>query len=318
MVQLRPLGRTSLQVSPLMFGGNVFGWTADEQTSFSILDAFVAAGGNFIDTANVYSIWIPGHVGGESEAVIGKWFKRSGKRSSIVLATKVGMQMAPDRKGLTAAQIEREVEESLKRLQTDYIDLYFSHSDDEQTPLAETLQAYQKLIASGKVRIVGASNYSGTRLREALQTSARHSLPAYQVLQPHYNLCVRTEYEKTLEPVCVEHGLGVVPYFSLASGFLTGKYRSEADLKKSPRGRGAKAYMNDRGFKILDALDEAAARYKATVAQVALAWLMARKSVTAPIASATTVAQTEELAGAMHVQLDIEAIEQLNRASAEP
>jgi aryl-alcohol dehydrogenase-like predicted oxidoreductase len=306
-----------MQVSPLMFGGNVFGWTADEPTSFAILDAFVASGGNFIDTANVYSTWVPGHVGGESEVVIGKWLKRAGKRDRIILATKVGMQMAPDRKGLAAAQIEREVEHSLRRLQTDYLDIYFSHADDAQTPLPETLTAYQKLIAMGKVRVIGASNYSGVRLREALNVSRQDSLPDYQVLQPHYNLCVRADYETTLEPVCVEHGLGVVTYFSLASGFLTGKYRSEADLSKSPRGRGGpKTYLNERGFRILAALDAIADQTKATDAQVALAWIMARKSITAPIASATTVAQMHELAGAMNLVLDDAAIELLNQASA--
>ncbi len=315
-MQRRQLSRTDLQVSPLMLGGNVFGWTADEATSFAILDAFVAAGGNFIDTADVYSVWIPGHVGGESETVLGKWLKRSGKRKDVILATKVGMQMAPDKKGLKAAYVERAVEDSLRRLQTDYIDLYFSHSDDAETPIEETLGAYQQLIAKGKVRLIGASNYTGARLRDALQLSNDKSLPSYQVLQPHYNLCVRDDYESTLEPVCAEYGLGVVTYFSLASGFLTGKYRSEADLKKSPRGRGARAHLNERGFRILDALDVVAKNYKATDAQIALAWLMARKSVTAPIASATTVAQVEELAGAMHLQLDHAAIEQLNSASA--
>jgi aryl-alcohol dehydrogenase-like predicted oxidoreductase len=300
-----------------MLGGNVFGWTADETTSFAILDAFVAAGGNFIDTANVYSTWAPGHVGGESESVLGKWFKRSGKRRQIVLATKVGMQMAPDRKGLSALSIEREVEESLRRLESDYIDVYFSHSDDTQTPLEETLRAYEKLITGGKVRLIGASNYTSARLREALELGQKEALPGYQVVQPHYNLCVRSDYESTLEPICTRYGLGVVTYYSLASGFLTGKYRTEADLIKSPRGRGGvKAQMNSRGFRILEALDAVAERLKATDAQVALAWLMARKSVTAPIASATTVAQVEELAGAMHLQLDQEAIESLNQASA--
>jgi aryl-alcohol dehydrogenase-like predicted oxidoreductase len=315
-MQRRSLGRTGLSVSPLMLGGNVFGWTADETTSFSILDAFIAGGGNFIDTANVYSAWVPGHVGGESETVIGKWFKRGGKRKDVIVATKVGMQMAPHKKGLAAAYIESEVEDSLRRLQTDYIDLYFSHTDDATTPLQETLGAYQKLIAKGKVRLIGASNYSAARLQEALQVSAQQSLPSYQVLQPHYNLCVRTEYEAQLETVCLENRLGVVPYFSLASGFLTGKYRSEADLSKSPRGRGAKAHLNERGFRILGALDAVAKQLNATDAQVALAWLMARKSVTAPIASATSVAQVQELIGAMNLKLDVAAIEQLNKASA--
>jgi len=315
-MQLRSLGRTNLRVSPLMLGGNVFGWTADEPTSFAILDAFAAAGGNFIDTANVYSVWVPGHVGGESETVMGKWFKRSGKRKDFVVATKVGMQMAADQKGLAAAYIERAVEESLRRLQSDYIDIYFSHTDDATTPLDETLGAYQRLIDSGKVRVIGASNYTGARLRAALSLHDKQKLPRYEVLQPHYNLAVRTDYETTLEPVCKEQGVGVVPYYSLASGFLTGKYRSEADLSKSPRGRGAKAHLNERGFRILAALDSVAKELHATDAQVALAWLMARKSITAPIASATSVAQVQELAGAMNLQLGTDAIERLNRASA--
>lgn len=315
-MQSRQLGRTNFKVSPLMFGGNVFGWTADENTSFAILDAFAAAGGNFIDTANVYSTWVPGHAGGESEAVIGKWFKRSGKRDDIVIATKVGSQMTPDRKGLSAVQIEHEVEESLRRLQTDRIDIYFSHIDDATAPLQETLKAYQKLVAAGKVRVIGASNYTGARLQEALDVSARERLPVYEVVQPHYNLAVRADYESQLESVCLEHNLGVVPYFSLASGFLTGKYRSEADLSKSPRGRGAKAHLNERGFRILSALDTVAKELKATDAQVALAWLMARKSITAPIASATTVAQVNELCGAMNLRLNSAAIELLDKASA--
>jgi aryl-alcohol dehydrogenase-like predicted oxidoreductase len=315
-MQLRQLGRTKLQVSPLMLGGNVFGWTADEATSFAILDAYVAAGGNFIDTANVYSVWVPGHKGGESESVIGNWFKKSGKRKEVVIATKVGAQMAPDRKGLAAANIEREVEESLRRLQTDYIDLYFSHIDDASTPLSEVLTAYQKLIAKGKVRIIGASNYTATRLQEALRVGSQQSFPSYQVLQPHYNLCVRSDYESQLEPICVEHRMGVVPYYALASGFLSGKYRTEADLNKSPRGRGAKAYLNDRGLRILAALDQVAKDLNATDAQVALAWLMSRKSVSAPIASATSIQQVQELIGAMQLRLEAETIDRLNQASA--
>ena len=312
----RQLGRTALQVSPLMLGGNVFGWTADEATSFSILDAFVAGGGNFIDTADVYSAWVPGHVGGESETVLGKWFKRSGKRSQVVLATKVGMQLAPDKQGLKAAYIERAVEDSLRRLQSDYIDLYFSHKDDAETPFEETLGAYDRLVRAGKVKVIGASNYTAPRLREALAVSGEKKLPAYQVLQPHYNLCERADYETNLEPVCLEMGLGVVAYFSLASGFLSGKYRSEADLAKSPRGRGVQKYLNARGFKILDALDAVAKQLNATPAQVALAWLMARKSITAPIASATSVAQVQELVGAMRLQLGSEDLQKLNDASA--
>jgi len=299
-----------------MLGGNVFGFTADDATSFAILDAFVAGGGNFIDTADVYSIWVPGHKGGESETVLGKWFKRSGRRDKVVLATKVGMQMSPDRKGLRGDYIVRAVEESLSRLQTEYIDLYFSHTDDATTPLEETLTAYEQLIKSGKVRAIGASNYSTDRLVEALDVSRRKSLPSYQVLQPQYNLCERNEFEGSLEAACVEHSLGVVTYFSLASGFLTGKYRSEADLQQSVRGRSVAKYLDDRGLRILSAVEAVATARGATPAQVALAWLMGRPSVTAPIASATSVTQVEELLGAMQLVLDAESIDKLNQASA--
>lgn len=315
-MKLRPLGKTGMQVSPLMLGGNVFGWTADESTSYSLLDAYVAGGGNFIDTADVYSAWVPGHRGGESETLIGKWFKRSSKRANIVIATKVGMQMSPDRKGLRAAYIEQSIEEQLKRLQTDYIDLYFSHTDDATTPLEETLGAYQRLIASGKVRAIGASNYNATRLREAATIAQQHGLPSYQVLEPHYNLYERADYESQLEATVTELQLGVVPYFALARGFLSGKYRSEKDVSKSPRGGGIKsAYLNARGMRILDALDDVAKSSNATPAQVALAWLMARPSITAPIASATSLAQMKDLVGAMNLQLGADAIAKLNVAS---
>lgn len=316
-MQLRTLGRSTLQVPPLCLGGNVFGWTADEATSFSILDAAVEAGLNFIDTADVYSVWIPGHRGGESETVIGNWLKRSGKRSQVVIATKVGMTLAPDKKGLSAAYIARAVEDSLRRLQTDHIDLYFSHCDDAHTPLEETLQAYAKLIGQGKVKIIGASNYSAERLVQALDTSHKNTLPRYEVLQPQYNLYDRAEYEAQLEPVCVKHGLGVVTYFALASGFLTGKYRSEQDLTKSPRGAAVKGkYLNERGLRILDALDSVAKRYRSTPASVALAWQIARPSVTAPIASATSVEQLSAMVAATALHLDAAAIDELNRASA--
>ena len=247
----RKLGRSGLEVSPLAFGGNVFGWTADEPTSFRLLDQFVAAGFNFIDTADTYSRWAPGNKGGESETIIGKWLKKTGKRDQVVIATKVGMEMAPDKKGLAAAYIQREVEDSLKRLQTDYIDLYQSHTDDAATPLAETLGAYDKLIKAGKVRVIGASNYNAERLEEALNVSARNGLPRYESLQPHYNLYDRADFEAKLEGVCTRNGVGVISYFSLASGFLSGKYRSEADLSKSARGQGIKKYLNDRGHRIL-------------------------------------------------------------------
>jgi aryl-alcohol dehydrogenase-like predicted oxidoreductase len=299
-----------------MLGGNVFGWTIDEPTSFQILDAFVDSGLNFIDTADIYSTWVPGHTGGESETIIGNWLKRSGKRSKIVLATKVGMQM-PSGKGLTKAHILQAVEDSLRRLQTDTIDLYQSHEDDRSTPLPETLGAYAQLIKQGKVRAIGASNYSTDRLAEALQVSGKHGLPSYQSLQPKYNLYERSEYESTLEPLALKEGFGVIPYYGLASGFLTGKYRSESDLGKSPRGAGVKKYLNPRGFRILAALDEVAKDLHSTPGKVALAWLIARPSITAPIASATSLAQLNDLVDATKLELDPASIEILNQASAE-
>lgn len=298
-----------------MLGGNVFGWTIDESTSFTILDAYVDSGLNFIDTADIYSTWVAGHTGGESETIIGKWLKRSGKRSKIVLATKVGMQM-PAGKGLKKDYILREVEDSLRRLETDTIDLYQSHEDDPSTPLEETLGAFAQLIREGKVRAIGASNYSAPRLAEALKVSRSHNIPSYQSLQPKYNLCERTEYESTLEPLVMHEGLGVIPYFALASGFLTGKYRSESDLSKSPRGGGVKKYLNERGFRILAALDDVAGAYHSTPGKVALAWLMARPSITAPIASATTVEQVRDLVDAISLKLDAASIKKLNEASA--
>lgn len=311
----RKLGNSGLEIAPLVFGGNVFGWTADENTSFRLLDAFVAAGFNCIDTADVYSRWAKGHSGGESETVIGKWLKRTGKREQVIIATKVGMEMAPDKKGLTKRYILQAVEDSLRRLQTDYIDLYQSHADDAEAPLEERFETYALLVKQGKVRAIGASNYGAERLAQALRLSEERGLPRYQSLQPLYNLCER-EYEKTLEPVCRANGLGVIPYFSLASGFLTGKYRAEADLAKSPRGRGLKKYLNERGMRILAALDNVAAEHGATPARVALAWLLARPSVTAPIASATSLEQLTELIEATRLALDRESIELLNQASA--
>jgi aryl-alcohol dehydrogenase-like predicted oxidoreductase len=314
-MQLRTLGRSSLQVAPLCLGGNVFGWTASEEASFAVLDAFVGAGLNFIDTADVYSVWVPGHRGGESETSIGNWLKRGGGRKNVVIATKVGMTMAPDRKGLSAAHIVRSAEDSLRRLQTDYIDLYFSHCDDASVPLEETLGAYEKLIAAGKVRAIGASNYTAARFAEALEVSRKSGLPRYEVLQPHYNLYVRSDYESSLEPLCLEQQIGVVSYYALASGFLSGKYRTPADAAKSARGKAiVEKFLNERGLRILAALDEVARRYHASVASVALAWQIARPSITAPIASATTVDQVRELAASTQLQLDQAAIEQLNAA----
>ena len=293
----------------------MFGWTVDEATSFSLLDAWVDAGFNFIDTADVYSRWVPGHTGGESETILGKWFKRSGKRSQVVLATKVGMEMGPGRKGLAPAYIRGALEDSLRRLQTDYIDLYQSHDDDADTPLAQTLATYGKLIDEGKVRAIGASNYSAARLAQALEVSRQEGLSRYESLQPLYNLYDRAAYEDTLEPLCVQQGVGVINFYALASGFLTGKYRSSADLGKSPRGKGAAKYLTARGLRILAALDDVAARYSATPARVALAWELARPSITAPIVSATSLAQLAELVAATQLTLDAAAIEQLNQAS---
>ncbi len=312
----RKLGKSGLEVAPLALGGNVFGWTADEAMSFKLLDAFVAHGFNLIDTANNYSRWVPGHQGGESEIIIGKWLKQRGARDKVIIATKVGMEMGPDQKGLAKAYVLREVEESLKRLQTDYIDLYQSHTDDATTPLEETLETYGQLVKQGKVRAIGASNYGAARLAQALEVSARHGYPSYQSLQPHYNLYERAEYESKLEPVCQQKGVGVITYFSLARGFLTGKYRSDADLSKSPRGGGVKGYFNERGFRILETLDQIANERKSTPARVSLAWLIARPSVTAPIASATNLEQLNDLIEATKLDLDRGTIEELNRASA--
>ncbi len=315
MTAKRKLGNSEIEVAPLMFGGNIFGWTVDEPTSFSLLDAFVGAGFDFIDTADVYSAWKPGNSGGESEAIIGKWIKQRGKRDDVIIATKVGMELAPDKKGLSKDYILRAAEDSLRRLQTDYIDLYQSHKDDAETPLEETLEAYDTLIKQGKVRAIGASNYTGERLREARTVSQAQGLPTYESLQPLYNLYDRADYEQNLEPVVQEQGIGVIPYFSLASGFLTGKYRSEADFGKSSRGKGMQKYLNERGFAILAALDEIAERYSSTPARVAIAWLIARSSITAPIASATSLEQLNDLVEATRLTLDSAAIEMLNRAS---
>ena len=315
-MKLRELGRSGLQVSPLCFGGNVFGWTVDEATSFSLLDAWVDAGMNFIDTADVYSRWVPGHSGGESETVIGKWLMKSGKRDKIVLATKVGKDMGDGKVGLAPAYIRSAVEASLKRLQTDVIDLYQSHDDDTTVPLADTLGAYADLIKAGKVRAIGASNFTAARLGEALAVSAQHGLPRYECLQPLYNLMERPAFEAELEAVCVQHGVGVITFFALASGFLSGKYRSEADLGKSARGQGVKKYLTPRGLRVLDALDAVAKRLNATPAQVAIAWQTARPSVTAPIASATSLTQLADLVAAARLALDADAIRTLNEASA--
>jgi aryl-alcohol dehydrogenase-like predicted oxidoreductase len=316
MMQKRKLGNSGLQIAPLMFGGNVFGWTADEAMSFRLLDGFVGAGLNAIDTADVYSKWVPGHKGGESETVVGNWLKARGGRDKVVIATKVGLEMPGVGQGLRRDYILQRVEDSLKRLQTDYIDLYQSHTDDKDAPLEETLAVYDQLIKQGKVRAIGASNYDAPRLAEALGVSAAKKLPRYETLQPHYNMYERADYERALEPLVLKEGIGVIPYYSLASGFLTGKYRSAADFKKSPRGGGAKKMLNERGLRILKGLDDVSARLKANPAQVALAWLIARPSITAPIASATTLDQLKDLIAATRLNLDADAIKALDAASA--
>ena len=317
-MQLRPLGRSALQVSPLCFGGNVFGWTADEKTSFSLLDAWLDAGFNFVDTADVYSRWAPGHTGGESETVIGKWLRQSGKRDKVVIATKVGMDMGDGKVGLKAGYIRRAVDDSLRRLQTDRIDLYQAHKDDEATPLKETLEAFASLLKQGKVRAIGASNYSAARLREALDTSTRMGLPRYETLQPLYNLYDRAVFEQDLQPLCVQEGVGVINFYALAAGFLTGKYRRPEDAGKSPRGAATtRKYLDARGLKILAALDDAAAQLGSTLAQVAIAWVMAQPAVVAPIASATSLAQLQDLVKAARLRLDPQVLARLNQASAE-
>ena len=310
------LGNSGLEISPLVFGGNVFGWTLDEASSFKLLDAFVAAGFNAIDTADVYSKWVPGHTGGESETILGKWLARGGNRNKIIVATKVGMEMAPDKKGLSKAYILRSAEDSLRRLQTDRIDLYQSHSDDADTPIEETLGAYAELIAQGKVRAIGASNYKADRFAQALEISKKSRLPRYESLQPLYNLYDRADFEAELEPLCLKEGIGVINYFPLASGFLSGKYRSERDVEQRPRARMLKKYVNERGFKILAALDEVAKKYNATPARVSLAWLLARPSITAPIVSATSIEQLNDLIACVELKLDRASIELLNQASA--
>ena len=314
-MKLRKLGRSGIEVSPLAFGGNVFGWTADEATSMDILDRFVGEGFNFIDTADMYSRWAPGNEGGESERVIGNWLKRSGKREQVVIATKVGMDMGDGKKGLAPSYIRQAVDDSLKRLQTDYIDLYQSHVDDPDTPLAETLGTYQDLISAGKVRAIGASNYSAERLAEALDVSERNGLPRYESLQPNYNLYDRADFESGPRDLCVENDIGVISYFSLAAGFLTGKYRSDKDLANKARERMVKKYMNERGMRILDALDAVAKQASSTPARVAIAWLIAQPGITAPIASATSLAQLEELIAATQLKLDQSQLDALDTAS---
>ncbi len=316
IMQMRKLGRSGLEIAPLVLGGNVFGWTTDEPTSFAILDAFVGAGFNCIDTADVYSRWIPGHVGGESETVIGAWMKARGGRDKVIIASKFGAPMADDKKGLSRAYMTQAVEASLRRLQTDYIDLYQSHFDDPETPQDEVAEAFASLVEQGKARVIGASNFTAERLKSAVGAQTGKGLARYESLQPQYNLADRDKFEGALQDLCVREDIGVIPYYGLASGFLTGKYRSEADLGKSPRGRGVKRYLDDRGLRILNALDEVSAAVGGTPAQVSLAWIMAQPGLTAPIASATSVAQLNELVGAAHLRLEADQLKTLNAASA--
>ncbi len=314
-MEKRRLGQSSLEVPPITFGCNVFGWTVDEKTSFALLDAWLDAGFNFLDTADAYSRWHPGNSGGESETIIGNWLKARGNRDKVILATKLGLEMGPDRKGLSRAYMQTAVEDSLRRLQTDTIDLYQSHRDDPDTPIEETLSAFADLIKQGKVHEIGASNFSADRLGQSLRISRERGLPRYQSLQPLYSLVERAEFEGPLEDLCRSETVGVIGYYSLASGFLTGKYRSKADVAGRTRGPRVEKYLNDYGFGVLKALDEVAQRYEAKPGQIALAWLIARPSVTAPIASATNLEQLAELVEAAEIELDADSIRKLDEAS---
>jgi aryl-alcohol dehydrogenase-like predicted oxidoreductase len=315
-MSLRRLGRTDLHVPPVVFGGNVFGWTIDKSTSWALLDRLAEAGLNAIDTADVYSRWAPGNKGGESEGIIGEWLKSSGKRSSTTIITKVGSPMGDDRKGLSPAYIASACEASLKRLGIETIDLYLAHFPDDSTPHDVTLEAFASLKAAGKIRWFGCSNYDASRLRAALDASAKAGLPRYEVLQPEYNLYDRASFEGPLQDLCVAEEIGVITYFSLAKGFLSGKYRSEADLGQSPRGGGVKAYLNARGFRILDALDHVARLREVKPAEVALAWTARRRGVAAPIASATSREQLESLIAAASLELTTMDMDMLDTASA--
>jgi len=316
MTTLRRLGSTDLHIAPLALGGNVFGWTADQTRSFAVLDAFVAGGGTMIDTADIYSAWVPGHQGGESEAMIGAWLKRSGKRDKVQIATKVGMLPGEGGENLAPARIAAACDASLKRLGIDCIDLYYAHRDDEETPQDVVLEAFGRLVAAGKVRVLGASNFHAARLKSANEAARAAGLPHYQALQPEYNLVSRHRFEGELQDYCVEHNIGVLPYYSLASGFLTGKYRGADDLGKSVRGSRVAAYLEGKGKRVLAALDAIAAESGATLAQISLAWIAAQPGVAAPIASATSVAQLEELLPAMDLTLTADQLERLDAAGA--
>ena len=314
-MEKRKLGFAGPEVPVVCLGGNVYGWTLPEAEAFRQLDAALDAGLNFVDTADVYSRWVPGHNGGESETIIGKWFAMTGKRKDVILATKVGMEMGEGKKGLKAAYIRQAVEDSLERLQTDYIDIYQAHKDDAETPLEETLGAFNELVKQGKVRFIGASNLSGARLTEALETSRKQGLASYVSLQPHYNLVERPDFESDLLPVVEKYQLGVIPYFSLAAGFLTGKYRSKQDSENAARGAMVQKYLNDWGFAVVAVLDEVANAHGSTPARVALAWLLAKPGITAPIASATNEKQLADLVEATKLKLDAESIQKLNEVS---
>ncbi|HKD61238.1 MAG TPA: aldo/keto reductase [Terracidiphilus sp.] len=315
-MEKRRLGADGPEVPVICLGGNVFGWTLPEADAFRQFDQALGLGLNFIDTADMYSRWVPGHTGGESETIIGNWLTKSGKRKDVIIATKLGLDMGEGRKGLSTAYIRQAVEASLRRLQTDYIDLYQAHTDDKETPLPETLQAFDDLVKAGKVRYIGASNYSGARLAEALETSRKNGLASYVSLQPHYNLVEREQFETDLLPVVEKYNLGVIPYFSLAAGFLSGKYRSKQDAEKAARGTLVQKYLNDWGFSVIAALNEVANATGSTPARVALAWLIAQPGITAPIASATNDNQLNDLAEAAKLKLDRSSIEKLNDASA--
>lgn len=314
-MEQRRLGNTDLHVYPITFGGNVFGWTIDQQTSFKILDGFTEAGFNFIDTADSYSHWAPGNKGGESETIIGNWMQERKNRNQVIIATKVGSIPRSDKKSLAPKYIRQCVEDSLKRLKTDYLDLYQSHYDDPETSIEATLETYAQLIKEGKVRWIGASNFSAERLKESLKIAETSNLPRYQTFQPEYNLYSREQYEKEFEQLVLDNNLGVINYFALARGFLSGKYRSEADLTKSTRGGGIRPYLNQRGFKILKTLDDVSEQYNANPASIALAWLIARPSITAPIASVTSLAQLDDLIKAAALKLDNEDMALLDDAS---
>jgi aryl-alcohol dehydrogenase-like predicted oxidoreductase len=317
MADKRALGGSGLSVAPLILGGNVFGWTAKDETGFAVLDAFVAGGGTMIDTADVYSAWIPGHVGGESETLIGEWLARRGRRDDVQIATKVGLLgQSGNGSDLSAATIEAAVDASLRRLQTDYIDLYFAHRDDPDTSLEETLAAFDRLVKAGKVRAIAASNYDAGRLSDALEVSRVNGLTPFTALQPQYNLLDRDEFEGDLQQLCIDRDIGVMPYFGLASGFLSGKYRAEADLEGKPRAYRVKEYLNPRGLAMLKAMDEVANDSGATMPQIALAWIAAQPGLTAPIASATSVDQVEELLGAMDLVLSDDQLARLDSAGA--